>query len=108
VSLFDTALDGLHAACDATFGEPATFKPAAGGETACTVERFAPAPEFGLENAKASIEDMMIRTLIAPLPSRPKKGDIFTTGSGDLRVLATPTIEDDDGRRYTIKVERAP
>lgn len=96
----------VHAACDDIFAHAALFKPAAGGEHACKVELFLPEPEFG-ETAKAVIPDTLFRVVKAQLPDAPKKGDLFGLGArGMFRVLAAPTTEDDDGQRWTIKVEK--
>lgn len=108
MSLFDDALGVLHATCDAWFAADAVFRPVAGAAVSgVKVERFLPEHAFGLEHAKAVVADETLKVLKAALPKRPAKGDVFEIGARDYRVLATPETEDDDGLRYTIKVERA-
>ncbi|HYD87116.1 MAG TPA: hypothetical protein VEA80_06565 [Vitreimonas sp.] len=111
---FEAELERMHAACDDAFGVRASFRPAAGGAHPCAVEKHAPAPAFGLGEAQAVEADLVLRVRTSTLPARPKKNDLFELFAADgvtvaetLRVLETPTIEDDDGLRYTIKVEAA-
>ncbi len=103
---FDAALNRMHAKCDATFGVEATFRPAAGAAVpGVRVERFRPEPELGGQFATAPVADELLRVLKSSLPVRPKKGDVFEIGTEDLRVIEAPTVEDDDGLRWTVKVE---
>lgn len=110
---FDAELDRVHAACDAAFGVRARFVPASGAAIeGLTVEKHAPAPEFGLGEAKAVIPDTLLRVTRAALGVlKPKKGDTFELldAAGKvterLRLLAGATIEDDDAKRWTCKVE---
>lgn len=104
---FEDELALMHAAIDAGLGVDATFRPAAGASVACKVERFRPEPMFGLENAQARVPDELLRVLKSALPQRPKKGDVFEIGAEDLRLIEAAYVEDDDGLRWTCKVEKA-
>jgi len=110
---FDAALGLLHSACDSVFAVPARFRPQAGAPATCVVERFRPAPEFGLDDTKIVTADELLRLQRSALPQRPEKGDVFELLGPDgvsvtakLRVIAAPTVEDDDGLRWTVKVEK--
>ncbi|HRO03721.1 MAG TPA: hypothetical protein PLS69_08990 [Terricaulis sp.] len=106
MSVFDAIMGDVHAACDEIFAHAALFKPAAGEARACSVELFLPEPEFG-ETAKTVIPDTLFRVVKAQLPAAPRARDLFDLGArGVFRVLASPTTEDDDGLRWTIKVEK--
>lgn len=111
---FADELARMHTACDGVFGVSALFKPAAGGSTACRVEKHAPAPAFGFGEAQAVTPDALLRVVKAGLPARPKVGDRFELVAADgvtvteaWRVITAPSIEDDDGLRYTVQVEAA-
>jgi hypothetical protein len=104
---FEAELELMHAAADAAFGVTATFRPKGGGPavTGVLVERFRPEPEIGLDHAQAVVPDELLRVMKSALPARPARGDVFEIGAEKLRVIATPTVEDDDGLRWTVKVE---
>lgn len=111
---FAAALAEMHAACDGVFGLAASFKPAAGGAHACRVEKHAPTPVLGFGEAQAAAPACVLRVLKSALPAKPRAGDAFEIFADDgvtvaetWRVLTPPTIEDDDGLRYTIDVEPA-
>lgn len=111
---FEAEVARMHAGIDDVVGVDAMFRPAASAPVTCKVERFRPEPEFGLEHAKTVVADELLRLSRSALPVRPQRGDVFDLLAADgvtvtarLRVLATPTVEDDDGLRWTVKVEAA-
>jgi hypothetical protein len=107
-SLFDQALGALHATCDDWFATDAVFRPLSGpAVSGVKVERVQPETAFALGQASAIVGEAAFKVLKASLPKRPSKGDVFELGAEDWRVLESAAIEDDDGLRYTIKVERA-
>lgn len=105
MSIFDDIAQ-MHADCDAAFAHEATFAPQKGAPVSCSVERFRPEPELGLNDARTPIPDELLRVLKASLPQRPARGDIFIIGSETRRVIAAPIVEDDDGLRWTVRVEK--
>lgn len=112
-SAFDAELDRLHAEADRQFGVQARFRGADGVNTPCMVEKLLPRPEFGFGKAKTTAPALVLMVQVAALPRRPIKGDVFDLIDADGNVIETlhvqgaPTIDDDDGRRFTIKVDAA-
>lgn len=105
---FSAEVERMHTAIDAALGVDAVYRPAAGVATPCKVERFRPEPEFGGDLTRTPLPDELLRVSKSALPKRPVAGDVFElTGGVALRVLATPATEDDDGKRWTVKVETA-
>lgn len=109
MSFFDSVMRDVHAACDDIFAHEARFLPAAGGEHACMAELSQPEPEFAQGDAKVITADWVLRVVKGALPA-PRKNDVFeltmpNNGLKRFRVLAAPTTDDDDGLRWTIKVE---
>lgn len=104
---FENDLAQMHADCDEAFAPAAMFRPASGGAYPCRAELFRPEPEFGLDHARTAVPDMLLRVVKSALPKRPAKGDLVEMAAGAFRVIETPTVEDDDGLRWTVKVERA-
>lgn len=106
MSFFDDAIARVHSACDEIFGVEAVLRPAAGGAYTCVVELTQPEPEFAAGKAKTVAPDLTLRVVKSLLPVAPRKDDVFEVGTGDLRVLVAPTTDDDDGARWTCKVEK--
>lgn len=111
MTFFDQAMANVHAACDELFAHAAVFEPAAGGAYACRAELTQPEPEFAQGEAKVIIPDALLRVLKSALPFQPRRRDVFAlTLPNDqvarYRVLSAPVTEDDDGMRWTIKVEK--
>lgn len=110
---FEAELDALHAAADEAFGVQARFRGADGANVLCMVEKLAPRPEFGFGKAKTTAPALVLLVQVAALPRKPVKTDVFdlldAAGATleTLHVQSAPTIDDEDGRRYTIKVDRA-
>jgi hypothetical protein len=105
---FVDELAKMHMSCDDVFATDAVFRPLSGPAAAgVKVERFLPEPAFAVGQASAIVGEQMFKVLKASLPKRPAKGDVFEVGAVDWRVLESAATEDDDGLRYTIKVERA-
>lgn len=107
MSDFDAELALMHGAADSVFADDGYFRPASGAAVPCKIERARPELAFGLNEAKAVVGEEVFRVLKASLPRRPAKNDIFEVGTVDWVVLASAEIEDDDGLRYSVKVERA-
>lgn len=116
-SAFEAELDRLHAEADRQFGVQAQFRaadlPAA---VPCWVEKFQPEPELGpiAGKVRTPAPAMILMAQVSALPRRPQKGDLFDLLAADgvtvaqtLHVIGAATIDDDDRRRYTIKVEAA-
>jgi hypothetical protein len=116
-SAFESALDKLHAEADEVFGVQARFRSADLAEpVACWVEKLQPEPEFGPISGKVRTPApaLLLMARVSAFPRRPQKGDVFDLLAADgvtvtqtLHVIGSATIDDDDGRRYTIKVEAA-
>lgn len=104
---FDDELNLMHAAADTVFGVPANFRPASGAPVACTVEKMLPELELALGAASTVVGEAVLKVLKAALPKRPSKGDVFEIGAEDWRVIESAQVEDDDNKRYSVKVERA-
>ena len=104
---FDDALTRLHAEADAWFAADAIFRPASGAPVACKAERLLPEAAFGLDHARAVAGDAVFKVLKSALPKRPAKGDTFSLAGETWRAIESASIEDDDGLRYNVKVERA-
>lgn len=107
MGVFDDALAELHAAADDVFGVAASFVPQSGAAAPCIVERFLPEASFAYGQASAVVCEATLKVLKAPLPKRPAKDDRFVIGQQAWRVLESAAGDDDDGLRYTVKVERA-
>lgn len=109
-SAFDAELDRLHAAADADFGVEMTYRAPNAQPVTVMAEKLTPSPEYGTGAARMVAAAFVLMVQVRSLPQKPVKDATFeetAAGGAKWRVIASPTIEDDDGRRYTIKVERA-
>lgn len=104
-------LDQLDADVEAAVGVAAMFQAGEADPVACVVEPFLPEPEFGLIDARTVTPDVRFVVSKRALPSEPRKGDTFTITlppelAGVWRTIAKPSVDDDDGRRWNVLVER--
>lgn len=109
---FDAELRKLDDAADAAFGWPALYRAPNAAPISCAVEKLAPRPELSALGGKlkmtadATVLMVQVRYFTKP----PAKDDLFDLldDAGAVRetwrVLGAPTVSDDDGRRYSIKV----
>lgn len=111
MSIWDD-LDQLDADVDDAVGVSAMFHAGDADPVACVVEPFLPEPEIGLNDARTVTPDVRFVVSRRALPTQPRRGDTFVITippdlAGTWRTVAKPTVDDDDGRRWNVLVERA-
>lgn len=116
-SAFDAEMRALHDAADEAFGYAARYRAPSAEPLPLFVEKLSPRPEFsgvgGRLKITASAVTLMVQArYFGAVP--PVKDAVFDLldDAGNVfekwRVIAAPGVSDEDGARYTIKVEAQP
>lgn len=112
MDIFETALDRMHETIEGVIGTKARLRPVAGAAVDCVVEKRQRAAIVGLDEAQAVAPEPVLIAQRKWFAASPRKGDVFELLETDgvtvkeyFRVLASPTVDDDDARLYTIEVE---